>query len=341
MIINSRLLSSDFAILFTVLIFFSSLSLLSIITSYTPLQQEAMAKTMTSSVRPIKTLVVDDLIGDSIFPQHVPVSSHANSVSVAHHKRSSDSSIQGFTPTTPLCKIPIIGNKLCSNPAGSRNEAPSSSTTSPINNAKTPAPMSSPPAPLSPPMLSSKTVQTTSTIRNLTAPSPTSNFLTYDNPIYGIRIQYPPDWNKTESNNNNNNSSSTYTNVVAFLSPYENDSDIYSESLYLIVQNLASQNTPIDEYTNTKINSLKQTFADFRLISSTSTTLADNTQAANQIVFTGNQQQNNLKIMEVYTIIYDKAYTLAYFAEGGKFDSYLPTIQKIINSFEIVTPQGR
>lgn len=183
-----------------------------------------------------------------------------------------------------------------------------------------------------------------------------SSMLAYDNPTYGVKIDYPVGWNKTElsnsgsiggastntnsSNNNNNN----YTKLASFHSPYENDSDRYSEALYMTIDNLPSRNIQLEEYSKAKINSLQQTFANFRLVGSYPTTFTGNIQG-HELVFTGSvaphnqnqlsQDNASLKIMEVYTISGDKAYNLAYFAEPSRYDTYLPQITQMIKSFEM------
>ncbi len=170
-----------------------------------------------------------------------------------------------------------------------------------------------------------------------------SSVLTYENPRYGIKMQYPIGWNKTELNNNvskaNTNNNGNYTKLVSFHSPYENNSDSYSEALYLTVYNLPSNNIPLVEYTKAKIASLQRTFTNFQLVGSYVATLAASN-PANEIVFLGKvpSQGANLKMMEVYAIRGDKAYDLAYFAEPSRYGTYLPVIQKMVDSFEISSP---
>jgi hypothetical protein len=67
----------------------------------------------------------------------------------------------------------------------------------------------------------------------------TSPFLTYKNPTFRIRIQYPSDWEKLEFNQRNI--------VVIFRSPPENSSDTKLENLLIQVGNLPSQNISLDE----------------------------------------------------------------------------------------------
>ena len=46
-------------------------------------------------------------------------------------------------------------------------------------------------------------------------------------------------------------------------------------------------------------------------------------------------ENKEYKIIQIWTIKNDKAYTITYMTEKSRFLQYLPTINKMINSFEI------
>jgi serine/threonine-protein kinase len=46
----------------------------------------------------------------------------------------------------------------------------------------------------------------------------------------------------------------------------------------------------------------------------------------------------SLKIMQTWTIIDNKVYLLSFSAESSKFTTYLPTVQKMLDSFQIQPP---
>ena len=55
------------------------------------------------------------------------------------------------------------------------------------------------------------------------------------------------------------------------------------------------------------------------------------------LVFTATDyRENERKAMQVWTLKGDKAYLITYKAEPEKYSKYLPTIQKMIDSFEII-----
>ncbi len=158
---------------------------------------------------------------------------------------------------------------------------------------------------------------------------PSSNFLTYDNTTYRIRIKYPSEWTKSEGISGL---------TVAFLSPIESSSDNFRENLNVIVGNF-TQSMTLDEYIDFSINQLKKEITDFSIIDSSATTLAGN--PAHKIIFTGTisgksgNQGQFLKWMQVYTIKNNRSYVITYCAEVNKHSYFLDTIQKMINSFEI------
>jgi hypothetical protein len=53
------------------------------------------------------------------------------------------------------------------------------------------------------------------------AQATTDNFTTYENPTYGINMLYPSDWTQSV------NPFQSYTDVVAFYSPFQNYNKIY------------------------------------------------------------------------------------------------------------------
>jgi hypothetical protein len=158
---------------------------------------------------------------------------------------------------------------------------------------------------------------TTTTINN--------DFLTYQDATLGIRIDYPPGWiHELHAGG-----------LVTFLASLESNSNTYPAGLGITVQHLKSKNVPLDEITKVQIKNLTQNHPDFRLVESTQFKLAGN--IANKIVFTAiDSMKNERKAMQVWTLKEDKAYLITYKAEPGKYSEYLPTIQKMIDSFQII-----
>jgi hypothetical protein len=158
-------------------------------------------------------------------------------------------------------------------------------------------------------------------------------FLTYENYTYAIRIQYPFDWEILEPSQRGNSSLNI---IVVFRSPPENSSDTKVETLLIQVGNLPFENIPLDEVVSASINNLKQSLIDFELVELNATTLSGNN-PAHKVVYTNREGEDKHKTMQILSIKEDKAYLLTYSAEERKYSDYLPTIEKMIDSFEIVT----
>ena len=161
------------------------------------------------------------------------------------------------------------------------------------------------------------------------------NFLPYENNKYAIRIQYPSDWEKLEFSQRG----STLDIVVIFRSPPENSSDTKLENLLIQVGNLPFENIPLDQVVSASINNLKQSLIDFELVELNATTLSGNN-PAHKAVYTNREGEDKHKTMQILSIKEDKAYLLTYSAEERKYSDYLPTIEKMIDSFEIRTYNG-
>lgn len=146
-----------------------------------------------------------------------------------------------------------------------------------------------------------------------------SDFLTYENSDYGVKIKYPSNWQQTE----------TEDVIVSFLSPKADASADIQENLGLIMNDLAGQGLTLQKYNEIAIEQLKQTFPDIKIIESGSTVLSNN--PAHKVVFTA----SNLKFMQVWTIKYDLAYIWSFVATESSYADYLGTIQTMLDSFEI------
>lgn len=155
-------------------------------------------------------------------------------------------------------------------------------------------------------------------------------FLTYENPTYKIKIQYPSNWQEFKGTN----LTSSLTDIISFASPVESTLD-YRENLRILIENLSSQNVTLDEFTP-DISFLRNASSNnniIRVINSNTTTLAGH--PAQKVVFTVVQDQFEFKDLLVYTIMDHRAYMILYGAAPSKYLTYLPRIQTMINTFEI------
>jgi hypothetical protein len=155
-------------------------------------------------------------------------------------------------------------------------------------------------------------------------------FKTYVNSTYGIIMQYPSDWKKVEPSQFSQTSNINI--VVGFVSPKESASSRSPPTALSVgIQNLLnSQSITLDQYSNAQINFIKEHGSV--LESNTITLKGDNT-LAHRIVYINSEGQ---KIMQVWTIKADKAYHITYATDETIYSDYLPAVQKMIDSFEIV-----
>ena len=151
-------------------------------------------------------------------------------------------------------------------------------------------------------------------------------FLAYESPVYGIRTQYPDGWEILIQNTSNSSLS------LRFDSPPENDTDTYRENIILEI-NTISNNTALSNFTGAALASYLESFSDFELIELTSTNLANNTIPAYKLV--GSRTQEGLDFMQIVAMKEDKVYTILYSSEKTRYSTYLPIIEKMINSFEV------
>lgn len=138
----------------------------------------------------------------------------------------------------------------------------------------------------------------------------------YDNPTFGIRIQYPSDWGRLDL---------SFLQHSADIDFYPLNDTSLAKNLKVQVKNLPFHNMTLEEYTNSQINLLEE-----NLLESSAATLAGI--PGYKIVFTNIE---GLKTMQVWTIKDDKAYIITYVAQEEDYEKELQIAQMMIDSFEI------
>ena len=87
-----------------------------------------------------------------------------------------------------------------------------------------------------------------------------TNFTTYENPTFGIRIQYPSDWGRLDL---------SFLGASADIDFYPLDDTSGAKDVRIQVKTLPSQNMTLEQYTNTQIKSIEG-----QILESNGTTLA-------------------------------------------------------------------
>ena len=152
--------------------------------------------------------------------------------------------------------------------------------------------------------------------QTITIAQTSNTFRIYENPTYGIQIQYPSDWGRLDL---------SFLQDSADIDFYPLSDTSLAKNLKIQVENLPFHNMTLEEYTNTQINPIEE-----NLLESNTTTLANI--PGYKIVFTNIA---GLKTMQVWTIKDDKAYIITYVAKEEDYENDLQIVQKMIDSFEI------
>ena len=176
-----------------------------------------------------------------------------------------------------------------------------------------------------------QTSPTTAALAQVAGQGPT-NLLNYENPTYGIKMQYPKDWTASTSG------IPSYNGIIGFYSPLQSLSDTLPAELTLSITTY-SKPISLDEYTKTTLAALEK--QGIKIDESTQNALAG--KPGHKITFSPPSPATqitpvSLKVMQAWTIIDNKVYLLSFSADSSKYTTYLPTVQKMLASFQIQPP---
>jgi hypothetical protein len=148
-----------------------------------------------------------------------------------------------------------------------------------------------------------------------------SEFLTYDDLITGFSIKYPPDWERAQH----------IDKSVTFLAPRESNSDTNPAGLGIMVIEVVSNNT-LASITENQLNKLKNLYPDIQILESMETIFLGH--PSHMIIFTAiDNTQSMRKAMQIWFKEDNKAFLMTYKSDNQRYSKYLPTIDKMLNSF--------
>jgi len=148
-----------------------------------------------------------------------------------------------------------------------------------------------------------------------------SEFLTYDDLITGFSIKYPPDWERAQH----------IDKSVTFLAPRESNSDTNPAGLGIMVIEVVSNNT-LASITQNQLNKLKNLYPDIQILESMETIFLGH--PSHMIIFTvTDNTQSMRKAMQIWFKEDNKAFLMTYKSDNQRYSKYLPTIDKMLNSF--------
>jgi hypothetical protein len=148
-----------------------------------------------------------------------------------------------------------------------------------------------------------------------------SEFLTYDDLITGFSIKYPPDWERAQH----------IDKSVTFLAPRESNSDTNPAGLGIMVIEVESNNT-LASITQNQLNTLKNLYPDIQILESMETIFLGH--PSHMIIFTATDNTQSMrKAMQIWFKEDNKAFLMTYKSDNQRYSKYLPTIDKMLNSF--------
>ena len=148
-----------------------------------------------------------------------------------------------------------------------------------------------------------------------------SEFLTYDDLITGFSIKYPPDWERAQH----------IDKSVTFLAPRESNSDTNPAGLGIMVIEVESNST-LASITQNQLNTLKNLYPDIQILESMETIFLGH--PSHMIIFTATDNTQSMrKAMQIWFKEDNKAFLMTYKSDNQRYSKYLPTIDKMLNSF--------
>jgi hypothetical protein len=148
--------------------------------------------------------------------------------------------------------------------------------------------------------------------------STATSLVPYNNPNLGFSLEYPSDWQKEES--------------LSFITPQAGTGDRSPEVINVVTEVLPSSNFSLDSYTDAAMGQV-ESFENFQLLNSSSTTIGG--LPAHMIVYTFSDGQTPLQNLQAWTVKDGIAYIITYGGVPEEFDSSLPSMQSVLDSFRL------
>jgi eukaryotic-like serine/threonine-protein kinase len=170
----------------------------------------------------------------------------------------------------------------------------------------------------------------------------TSNFLTYNNPILGMQIQYPSDWSVIENSYNPEAENNT---IVGFFAQSKTSSELGNISgvsgsfvPYLDIYVFDSKNMSFDKIIDATVNKFRNN-ENFVINESKPFAVKGNLPAHMLVYDAIVGGDEFFRKIQVYVMSDDKIYLISFTSQEALFSNYLPLVQKMVSSFEIQNTQ--
>jgi hypothetical protein len=156
----------------------------------------------------------------------------------------------------------------------------------------------------------------------------------YQNVTYGVSMLYPSNW--TQQNSTGGGEDDRFIYVSDFFSPEEADG--YFAYVTIAIDSMPNT-TNIESYRNQSIDIYRQDpeFQEFQLLSSTigNFTLAGTPAYSFEIAYT-DLEFGPQNVLEVGRLFDNRVYYVQYFADTPIYQKYLPVVERMVESFQIM-----
>jgi hypothetical protein len=169
------------------------------------------------------------------------------------------------------------------------------------------------------------------------------NYETYKNPNLKIKLYYPSDWRKFESDGP---ALSNIKGIVTFELPQEktHQQTITQEApiVSIMAEDLPSNNITLDQFIKIQDDNFRQLFSDFdfKLENKTAVIIGDNRAGKFEYTIVNPYSDGIRNGMVIWIIRGDTVYMISYVAEQVQYSMYLPTVEKLIDSIEFTSNKG-
>ena len=147
----------------------------------------------------------------------------------------------------------------------------------------------------------------------------------YENSRQGFKINYPDDWSQQ-------NRDDFFATGVVFFSALEDSSDRFKERVSILVEDLAAD-TSLTQYTATSLAEIKR-LSDPNIGAAQTINLGQ--QLGKQIVYQGEENGGAVQRLQAWSVKDNQAYVITYTARPESYETFLPTVEKMMESFEVV-----
>jgi hypothetical protein len=148
------------------------------------------------------------------------------------------------------------------------------------------------------------------------------SYQTFQDSAYGIKIQYPQEWEKIQFDKNF---------IVGFVSNSRHDTGVL-ENLMIAASRLSSPDISLSDFGNTRISALESQYRDFHLLSS-GPIVTSKGLPLYKIEYTHTEGILPITTTEMWSLNGKEAFMLLANTDTSETPIYMPIFQKMINSF--------